>query len=201
MGHPVCGVVDSLVRLERDFRSNGQAKCEDHPGALGLLYLDRFNRFMNGADFRFAIIKLIDELLGGSRMGPHPLLSHPEWGDCPSVYFRCESKGYELGLEVETRWWEKQCETGTVGPLAKLKTHSNWECDTTQLVVATLPYSEFHRYLESDVLDYEITQARQCIRDQTLAENGWKRTDDEVGPIPGWGRMKHEYFKVIHRDI
>ena len=117
------------------------------------------------------------------------------------MVFRWGAHGYELGLEVEDKWWKERCESGELRELAKTKEDRDYLCGTSRLVVAILPYSEFAVYYQR--VDYGKLEKLQAEWDGQLAANGWKRKEvDKNAEIQDpWSRVEHKYFSVSHRNI
>jgi len=162
----------------------------------GLTYWDNRQRFVSKVDFSEAIVEIESEISIRDINREHPFFKHPLFsGSLPSLCFRWGASGYELGLEVHARWWKRLCETGEIGELAKTKEDTDYECGTTRLVIATLPYSEFGIYYQKP--DYLRMEAQQKARDKQLEAIGWKRKEERG---PGW-RVEHKYFKVSHWPV
>lgn len=161
----------------------------------GLIYADNHKRFLSEADFSENVVELER---GQRRLGEHPYFKHPYWANLPEVYFKLGPKGYDVGLEVQSDWWKHLCKTGKLGDLANLKVRTDHLCGTTKLVIATLPFTEFHIYYQT----YDQIQAQQESADKQLEANGWRRQVEKDSEIQDpWSRVDHKYFAVAHRDI
>ncbi len=162
-----------------------------------LIYWDNRKRFVTGVEFSESIVEI--EYEPGMR-GEHPFFRHPRWANLPEVYFKQGTEGYELGLEVQEDCWKHIRETGKIGELCQIKSHTDHSCGTTRLVIATLPHGEFGSYYQNT--DYDRWKALRDARDEELEAKGWKRKIERDGEIQDpWTRVEHKYFTVSHRDI
>lgn len=94
----------------------------------------------------------------------HEFFEHPSWAGLPHVVFRWGAHGYEIGLEVQGRWWEERCKSGDLKELAKIKDDPDHRCGTTRLVIATLPYSEFAVYYQPNDYGKRMEEERRRQR-------------------------------------
>jgi hypothetical protein len=164
----------------------------------GLTYLGNHKDFVSKLKIFESVIPLEHE--PGFRQREHPFFKHPLWANLPELFFKGGTDGYEIGLEVQSEWWEQVCKSGTVGELAKTKSEKDHACGTTRLTVAVLPFSEFGVYYRSD--DYKNMERRHKERDKQLAAHGWKRKVERDHEIRDpWFRVDHKYFAVAHRDV
>lgn len=106
----------------------------------------------------------------------------------------------ELGLRVPPSWWERMRANGELKERAKTEAYTDKPLedgvDSTELVIATLPYFEFGEYYgNSDLGSLEGLQRfneEGRTKDRMLALNGWKREG---------GYLEHRYFTVSHERI
>lgn len=166
----------------------------------GLTFWDNRKTFLSEVELSGSIIEVRDESAWRHRGEEHPFFEHPKWAGLPEVYFRWGTGGYELGLEVQDKWWEQLCKSGGMGELVKFKEHRDHMCGTTRLVIATLPYSEFGVYYQN--VDYGQMKKQQEARDKQLEANGWKRKIEGDSEIRDpWSHVEHKYFTVSHRGV
>jgi hypothetical protein len=159
-----------------------QPSRQDDDDLPGLIYWDDHKKFVTDVDFSIRI----------------PGLSCD--GHSPELYFREGLPDLKLGLRVLTSWWEQMCKNGELKELARTETYTDHESGWTELVVVTLPHSEFRFYYHKPDTKHLKRLAKQNeLRDRQLVQNGWKREEfDEIGSP---ACLKHKYFTVWHNAI
>src|SRR5450432_1521748 len=163
----------------------------------GLTFWDNRKRFLTEVDISESVIEIGHKFKRGEG---HQFFHHPAYSNLPRFAFKWGRRGYEIGLEVQDDWWKHLCSDGELGELAKIKDHKDYPCGTTRLVVATLPYSEFGPYYQSN--DYANVKKQREVIDKQLVANGWKRKIERDSEIRDpWSRIEHKYFSVSHRGI
>jgi hypothetical protein len=166
----------------------------------GLAYWDNRKTFLAKVELSEAIAKVDDLIPRPGRGEKHPFFHHPKWASLPRLFFRWGRGGYEIGLEVQSDWWEELCNGGETGGFAGIKTHTDRSCGTTRLAIATLPYSEFGFYYGRG--PYGHLKKQQELMDKQLEANGWARKIERNFEFRDpWSSVEHKYFTASHRGI
>jgi hypothetical protein len=159
----------------------------------GLVYHDTRKCLLTRIDFEEPVGEMISRLL---RKFQSPGFAESSASNelllWPDVFLRVNAKGYEIGITVPSRYWERLCETGEAGDLVKTQAHTDSYTGTTRLIVATLPYSAFGVYYQN-LNPHEWLK----LREEQLAECG-RKDAERRGP---WSRLEHKYFVVEHRAV
>jgi|ERR1700722_18991497 len=162
----------------------------------GLAFWNNEKIFLNDLELEASIVETEDKSI--FRLEKHELFDHPSWSGLPRIVFKSGNGGYEIRLEVHMDWWKERCASGEMKELANLKQHEDHTCGTTQVVVATLPYSEFAVFYR----DTDYAESLQNKRDKQLAAKGWQRKADRDSEIRNlWSTVEHKYFSVSYRSI
>jgi hypothetical protein len=155
-----------------------------------LVYWNGWKIFTTAAKFYFAIQEIkVEGDLG------------PGWAGSPSVYVRPSSDGYELGIEVDTDWWEQIRANDQYRSVAVTPGERDYECGTTSLAVATIPYDEFHFYWTTDA--YDPRRFGSLKKKSDIARNKWGWKNAEMPDVLHGQvtRVEHKYFTVEHRAV
>lgn len=118
----------------------------------------------------------------------------------PDVFMRPNVYGYEIGIRVNAKWWERQAARKAV----VLKEDAEFNFGTVCLVLCILPYAvtdEFYRKFEyfSSRKEYE---AHRAAMERVIGEKGWKIEEKVESDVPRPGETyEHQYMRVCMMSL
>jgi hypothetical protein len=87
-----------------------------------------------------------------------------------SFYLKRGLEGYDFGIRVPAWWWK---ETGSNRPTI-LSEREDALCGRIDVVLATIPYEEFHIYWQSESWSQKFIDKQDEVRQERRAKLGWK---------------------------
>jgi hypothetical protein len=122
----------------------------------------------------------------------------------PGFFMKSGADGYNLGISVPDRWWDKV----KASCPETLNVNQKHTTGMVELTLATIPYSEFDVYwwpteYDGSFYDSALPRIRSRI-DEQRKKCGWgtiKHSEIPELPIHYPDLIEHKYFTVEHRTI